>query len=268
MLPIHVLALGADPEVFLVDEQGKPFSAEGIFGGTKHNPKPMKGLPEGYFIQEDNVAAEYNVPPSEDIKVWAASLQKGLSYVRKVARRRKLAPYLAPDFDFPVHQVITPHAMELGCDPDFNAWTQSKNPRPKPPPTMRTAAAHVHISWVDPTDDQRWELVKALDLNVGVPSILFTPPNRRRKLYGRAGACRLKPYGVEYRVLDNFYLHSIALSMQVGHRIKTTAEMISRYPMLREAINKRGEEIQKCINEHDQTLAQELMDTFNLERFF
>ena len=85
MQTIYIDKLGADPEVFLVDKRGDPFSAEGIFGGTKAAPKPMDGLPEGYFIQEDNVAAEFNIPATGDPVVWARSLQRGMQYIKSVA---------------------------------------------------------------------------------------------------------------------------------------------------------------------------------------
>ena len=38
---------------------------------------------------------------------------------------------------------------------------------------------------------------------------------KRRELYGKAGAYRVKPYGVEYRVLSNFWLKSPALMQWV-----------------------------------------------------
>lgn len=265
MDPIFIDKLGADPEVFLVDQQGQPFSAEGLFGGTKEAPRPMTGLPEGFFIQEDNVAAEFNIPATSNPDEWARRLQKGLSYIRKGAKKHKLMPMLSPALDFPIHMVMTPHAQMLGCDPDFNAWTCEINPRPKAPVKMRTAAAHIHVSWEKPDEEQRWELVRALDLFLGVPSILVTEPNDRRKLYGRAGACRLKPYGVEYRVLDNFYMKSIPLSTEVATRVYTTADAITRSDLLRVEIAKHGDRIQNAINNHDKAEAAALLAYFGVE---
>lgn len=264
MNPINVRALGADPEVFLVNMKGNPHSAEGLFGGTKREPKPMEGLPHGYFIQEDNVAAEFNVPATPDVAEWARSLQEGLKYIRAVAKKHKLKPFLSPALEFPMAQLMTPHAQELGCDPDFNAWTQDKNPRPRPPERMRTAAAHIHVSWDHPDDEQRWEFVRAMDVFLGLPSILATDPNPRRRLYGKAGACRLKPYGVEYRVLDNFYMVTFAQSTRVGERVYMTADRISQDDLLRREILKQGPQIQRAINAHDKPLASDLMSYFGI----
>ena len=42
-----------------------------------------------------------------------------------------------------------------------------------------------------------------MDMYVGLPSILYDKDSRRRSLYGKAGAFRLTPYGLEYRVLSS-----------------------------------------------------------------
>lgn len=267
MRPIYIDKLGGDPEVFLATMRGAPHSAEGLFGGTKAEPKPMAGLPNGFFIQEDNVAAEFNIPATSNPVEWARSLQEGLKYIKAVAKKHKLKPILAPALEFPMYQVMTPHAQELGCDPDFNAWTMAKNPRPRPPERMRTAAAHIHVSWENPEDDQRWALIRAMDVFLGLPSIVATDPNPRRTLYGKAGACRLKPYGVEYRVLDNFYMSSIPLSTKVAERVYVTADAINANALLRNEINKLGGPIQEAINTHNKPLAEELMKHFSIVRF-
>lgn len=47
-----------------------------------------------------------------------------------------------------------------------------------------------------------------MDLHLGVPSLVLDKDTERRKLYGKAGAFRPKPYGVEYRTLSNFWIWS------------------------------------------------------------
>jgi hypothetical protein len=266
MYPIHIEKLGADPEVFLVDNNGNPYSAEGLFGGTKQEPKVMEGLPEGFFIQEDNVAAEFNIPATGNPQEWAKNLARGMAYIKAVAKKHKLKPFYAPALDFPLRQVMTPHALMLGCDPDFNAWTEAVNPRPRAPERMRTAAAHIHVSWEDPDDEQRWELVRALDVFLGLPSIMITEPSDRRKLYGKAGACRLKKYGVEYRVLDNFYMASVPLSTKVADRVYFTTDSINQNDLLRKDIRKHFAEIQTAINTHNKEVAADLMSYFGVPK--
>lgn len=58
-------------------------------------------------------------------------------------------------------------------------------------------------------------LIPLLDLFVGIPSVLLDDPKQqreRRKVYGRAGEFRLTPYGIEYRVLSNFWSFSTMLT--------------------------------------------------------
>jgi len=47
-----------------------------------------------------------------------------------------------------------------------------------------------------------------MDLYLGVPSVLMDKGELRKQLYGKAGAYRMKPYGVEYRTLSNFWIFS------------------------------------------------------------
>jgi len=260
-------ALGADPEVFLKDKDGKPYSAEGLFGGTKLAPVPM-GIGDGFFIQEDNVAAEYNIPPCSNARDFANSILRGLSYINKVAKRNNLQLALEAALNFDPTQLATPHAQMLGCEPDYNIWTLSINPRPVPPATLRTAAGHLHASWQTPDEDQKVALVRALDITLGVPSILVTKMNERRSLYGRAGAFRDKPYGVEYRTLDNFWLGSRKYAIHVFNQVIETMDQINTEgAMFLDELEDRSEEIQATINNHDKDNAIKLMNYFQVQPF-
>ena len=53
--------------------------------------------------------------------------------------------------------------------------------------------------------------MKHLDLFLGLRSLEWDKDKTRRQLYGNPGAMRLKPYGVEYRVLSNMWLSKEAL---------------------------------------------------------
>jgi hypothetical protein len=268
MNPIKILAVGSDPEVFFVDQGGMPHSVEGLLGGTKRRPKPMGGLPPGFFVQEDNVAAEFNIPPARSAEEFANSILLGLKFIEGEARKKGMAVICAPSLDFPEEQLKTKHARTLGCDPDLNVWKLSFNESPTPPEKMRTAAGHVHVSWKEPQEDQRVVMGKMCDLFLGVPSILVTEYSKRRQLYGRAGAVRMKPYGLEYRTLDNFWVNKPAYCQQVYRNVlDISSRLLAEGPTLVDALEDFQEEIQLCINEHNKGLARVLVNRFNVPEF-
>lgn len=264
----EILAIGADPEVFFVDKDDKPVSVEGKLGGTKENPRPMTGLPAGFAIQEDNVAAEYNIPASSTSKGFSTNILRGLKYVDKQAKKQGYKVVCESAMNFTLDQLATPHAQNLGCEPDFNAWTKALNKSPIPPATLRTAAGHVHISWGGPTGDSAMLFGRALDVYLGIPSLLVTNPNDRRKLYGRAGAIRLKNYGVEYRVLDNFWLNNEKQCNHIFDMCHTVANKLNRgQSFMEDELEFCGAEIQQVINTHDRDGAIHFMKQFNVPAF-
>lgn len=265
---IGQVTIGADPEIFFVRKGSNlPQSVEGLIGGTKAKPLQMEGLPVGFMIQEDNVAAEFNIPPAKTQEEFAKNIFMGLKYVGEIAKKNKLKLFFAPDLDFPEEQLTTEHAQTLGCDPDFNSWTEAQNPQPIAPKFMRTAAGHVHIGWSKPTWHDVMYLARAFDLFVTVPSILVTEPNRRRELYGRAGACRPKPYGVECRSLDNFWLKSKAHVNTVYNNTQTAVQFVNEGNYCTDMMMDYSDMIIKTINTHDRDSAEFLCDKFDVNRF-
>jgi hypothetical protein len=87
---------------------------------------------------------------------------------------------------------------------------------------IRSAAGHIHLGDASgSTTSSQWaalhspdRLVPILDIIVGNTCVLLDrdPGNvERRRVYGRAGEYRTPPYGIEYRVLSNFWLRSYSL---------------------------------------------------------
>ena len=270
MRTIKLLAVGADPEVFWKTKVGVPQSVEGLIPGSKHDPFPVEKLGRGYFIQVDNVAAEYNIPPCVDAKSFSMAIGKGLKHISTIARKQKFVLAIEPALHFPIEQVTTPHALVLGCEPDFNAWLKARNPRPIPPMTLRTAAGHLHFSWYSPldgkppTEDEKENIIRLADVYLGVPSILVTEKSERRNLYGKAGCFRPKEYGAEYRTLDNFW---IAHKQYREHAFNESKRLFSllnaQKDLLIDHVEEWGDEIQQCINNHDPDMALHLMNIFN-----
>src|SRR3546814_4146318 len=128
-------------------------------------------------------------------------------------------------------------ALELGCSPDYNAWTGGVNPPPDASqnPLMRCAGGHLHVGWTEGESlgsiqhvMNCSDLVKQLDWYLGLWSLGKDKDKVRRSLYGKAGACRIKPYGVEYRVLSNFWIKNKKSRLETWNRmVKGIEEMRS-----------------------------------------
>ena len=111
-----------------------------------------------------------------------------------------------------------PEHVELGCQPSYNAYGMKGKPVYNPRElTHRFAGGHMHFgTWgIRPNYEK---IVKTLDMILGVWSVGVAQNMDdpiRRQYYGMAGEYR-KPkyyegYGVEYRVLSNWWLASPAL---------------------------------------------------------
>lgn len=205
------ITIGADPELF-VTKDGIPKSAHELVPGTKQEPfKVDKGA-----VQVDGTALEFNIDPAKN----ADEFVENISTVMKQLREMTDKSYefnIVPSVKYHGNhfRALPEKARELGCDPDFNAYTLEANPRPDFNTTLRTASGHVHIGFCEGADVTSEEhmircatLVKQLDFYLGLPSIIFDRDTRRRLLYGKAGAFRPKPYGLEYRVLSNAWLQN------------------------------------------------------------
>jgi hypothetical protein len=214
--------IGADPELFAF-KGNKPISVHNLLTGDKKNPLPVE---EG-AVQVDGTAAEFNIIPTDSEKVFVERIAKVRnnieSIIQKVDKKVVLRSTPAVRFDKDYWETIPSVNKELGCDPDFNAYTGGENeivPEENRVgfETMRTGSGHIHIGWRDPkvpleTEDQQKEhfincrvLTMILD-NVILPfERYWDKDTERRKLYGKPGAFRPKPYGCEYRVLSNAWV--------------------------------------------------------------
>lgn len=250
--PKEGFQFGADPEVF-VFYKNEPVSAAGLIPGTKEEPY----LVEDGAVQVDGMAAEFNINPAKTFQEFnknIGSVMKQLEAMLPKGHELRVVPSV--NFSYDAMNVAPDEAKVLGCNPDYNAWTGEINPPPSDPedPFMRCAAGHIHIGWTEGaelTDAQHTmncrDLVKQLDWYLGGWSIRTDSDPTRRKLYGRAGAYRPKTYGVEYRVLSNFWITTRERRLAVWNRLQTAIrDMSTTYmpdlygssnPSLVEAIN-------------------------------
>jgi len=223
--PFPGFKFGCDPELFVLNREGIAVTAEGLLPGTKEAPyKVMQGA-----VQVDGMAAEFNIDPAETFEEFNDNIESVLAQLKKMLPKGyKLSCVPAVEFSEEEWAKAPENAKVLGCNPDFNAWTGSPNESPDTTsrPRLRTASGHLHIGWTEGEDMNEehlrncTDLVKQLDWYLGGWSLLQDEDKTRRLLYGKAGACRFKPYGVEYRVLSNFWIPTMTKRLHVWNRMQ------------------------------------------------
>lgn len=256
---IKNVTLGADPELFLYDSEKKEIvSAEGLIGGTKEEPLPITD--KGHSIQEDNVMAEFNIPPVTDAESFARELILVVKHIDNMLPEN-LSTLVASSAYLDPKYLKTDQAMTFGCEPDYCAWTFEMNESPEEDSELRTCGGHIHVGYDNPNSDDSIDIIRALDLFLGVPSVIMDNDRDRRKMYGRAGAFRGKDYGVEYRTLSNFWLGSKELMKWAFNATIAAIDWINAGNKIDKEL---GETISDCINTSNTSLALKLIEKYNL----
>ena len=254
-----LMGVGADPEVFIT-KGGVIVSAIGRVGGTKK--APLK-LDNGFFVQEDNVLAEFNIPPASDEIEFASNIKKGTQLLRLhlgegydiVAK----ASHLMNEDD-----LKEPKAMLFGCETDICAWNGEEHVASPPVSTLRTGGGHAHIGYANPDEATNIKIAKASDIFLGLASVLIDPDTRRRELYGGAGHFRHKSYGLEYRTLSSFWINDVVLSRWVFRGIQDALKFVQSGEV--DKLNHvDGLDIITAINFSDKPLAQLLIAKYNVK---
>ena len=261
-----MITIGADPELFLSDNSGKLIPACGLIGGTKRHPTPMER--EGFYIQEDNVAVEFNIPPASNVLDFLDSIQWSLDEIMRRVAILKMAVKPVSVHQFSDDDLKHPQARTFGCEPDFNAWNKGdRNPKiiPTIAGNMRTCGGHGHIGYPEKDDNNfRIRLIQACDWTLGVPSIIMDRESiERRRLYGQAGCFRPTTYGAEYRVLSNFWLKSRELTQWFYNGLVKAYELV-KHSSMSKLLDQEGQHIQNMIN-HDLTIdAKHFIEKYNI----
>lgn len=249
------IQVGADPELFLTKD-GKFVSAIGMVGGSKEKPKRIDKV--GHAVQEDNVMVEYNIKPAANVDEFVKSHEFVLAYLRKNLPEYQLD--FSASAEFTPEQLENPKALVFGCDPDYNAWTMTINPPIKSEGVkLRTAGGHIHVGYHKPGIKDQVELIRAMDLFIGVPSILLDPDKRRRERYGKAGAFRPKEYGVEFRTPSNFWIRDRGMIEWAYNNTQAAVKFLNGGGKITDNLGKR---IQQAINKGDEILSRELCKEF------
>ena len=221
MLPIRgSYQFGCDPEVFL--RKGKkiigselivpPNGLSPMNSGAYADSRPAK---EG--VTRDGVQAEIHIHPGSCRANFSNYVWHGLKVLRRKA--------LEQGADIDLNQLVTISEGELsklsddskvvGCAPSNSIYNDKTPDIDGSVYRKRSAGGHIHIAFttkdVEDVNAARQRCVAMLDVFVGNSAVLLDRSRgakERRRFYGRAGEFRAKGYGLEYRTLSNFWLHS------------------------------------------------------------
>lgn len=250
------ITIGSDPEVF-TERNGKIVSAIGMIPGSKHEPHPISD--KGHFIQTDNIAMEFNIPPcsTEDEFVENITFVKDYLETIAIANGCTLSTKASDVID--AEELKDPQARVFGCEPDLNPYTKSVNPSPNKKTNLRCVGGHIHIGYPNANQETTEKIVKAFDIFVTLPALLKDNDTRRRELYGKAGAFRFKdPWGLECRALSNFWIHSEEDMRWVYRQTIKAVECVLE-GQIDDFITNWSDQVVEAINTNNTELAQKIL---------
>lgn len=245
------VTIGTDAEVFL-SYQNEVISAIGLVGGTKSEPIPIG---EGCAVQEDNILAEFNIPPVTTKAEFVKYINYCKNYLYTI--NSEIGLHFSSSEEIKPMLLSNPTAKEFGCEPDcivdlfedrdvYSADEHDAFNQERAGNTLRTSGFHIHIGYENPNEETNRELVKLFEKYV--TSTLLPEDNdkfSRRIMYGKAGSYRNKAYGVECRSLggyflkDDFLIGKVWDLVQVAIRRYNEGERVSpeEFKELKENIN-------------------------------
>lgn len=267
------LLVGCDPEFFVFRNSEGIVSAHGMVPGTKAQPHAAgTGA-----IQVDGLALEFNTKPAKTEEEFDKNVSEMLERLEAMLPKDHRLDRTTTTHTFSREYLshLPDEAKELGCEADFSAYTGLENPAPDEHTAIRTTSGHVHLGWdsernvADPSHFNSCMIIaQELDIMLGVPSVILDPEGaKRRVLYGMAGAFRPKPYGVEYRVLSNFWVDNANYRKWVFKQSSRAYNgLMGNLPDQEPGQNRiRPNTAETCIRANDAKLAQRIVEELGIE---
>lgn len=272
-----IITVGCDPEFFIQSSNssnGEVTPVCGLIGGTKHAPRKLrKDSPEGFYVQEDGIACEFNIPPCDN----AENFNQAIMYSKDVIaeqlaqqgfmRHTGVCVQLKPEW-------ITkfPNIEQIGCDPDYSAYDEHGSARQLDMTKIgqsRGAGGHIHLGYPGGLCPPAI-MAKLLDCALAVPLIDDDVQEGRRSWWGQAGLYRPKKYGMEYRTLSNFWIWDQDQTRTVGAIALSLVKSLQKNMISWQAFfnTQNWDQIRDCIYREDVKLGKTLLRGFMGHRVY
>jgi len=261
-MKIKNFTIGSDFELPVVDENGNFINVESRLGGTKDEPL---SIGKGCFRQEDNVNAEFNIPPVKSYEDFEKYINYCIEEGNKILSNQGLKLHIASSARYKEDQIKSEQACTFGCTPSMNAYSLKQQRPPRLPDDMqnlRTAGFHIHVGFVPDEEvsiEDICEVIHYFDMHVGLPSVLIDTDVNRRKLYGKAGEFRVRQIKdtviFEYRVLGSGMMEDLRLVWECVNNAINAYNNKDKHP---------GGRIQHIINEDDASKAWEICEDYGV----
>lgn len=254
--------IGSDFELFVYNQTlNKVVNAKPFVKGSKANPYNFDKSNPFWCTSLDNISMEGNIPPCVTSEDFSNSINKVINYMNSLLPKDyKTVHDCAVYVD--KKELRTKEARTLGCESTLNAYTLDENPRPDGFKTnLRTCCTHIHIKYDDMNIITSCNLIKTMDLFLGIPSLIIEPMNERRKLYGTAGEFRFGRT-TEYRVLSSYFSQTDELRKWIFDNTVKSIEFINSGNRISE---EETQIIQKAITENNTNMAIELINKYNIK---
>ena len=272
-------SLGSDPELFIATTSGTVIGAEkvipkgGLFGGSQGMAKPsivLDGVQVELHPRPDHCRARI----ANDFKAIFTKLDQQL---KEKGASASFNPVVTLSKDEMAS--LSKAAQQLGCAPSRNVYDPNATIKVPKGFRMRSAGGHIHVSAVtynregtrseciNSTPQKIERFVKICDLFLGIPGVLLDRDPQaavRRKVYGRASEHRTPSYGIEYRVLSNYWLRSYQLMSFVYGMARQSCNVFAKgitYP----AINNQWDGAEELFRRVDFEKVRKAINTNNVD---
>lgn len=183
---INNLTIGTDPEFFLLSDNGEYIPSLNIFPGTKDSPLDIG---EGCKVHKDNVAVEFNIPPVTTKRDFL----RYINYCKQYAENTAKIDYSSSAY-FDWNELNDDFNLTFGCSPSKNIHYGDECPQINDATNLRSTGFHIHVGYDNDYEmNTSKNLILAMDLLLGVPSILLDKDRDRRTMnYGLPGDYRTR----------------------------------------------------------------------------